>query len=110
VEDDREMQSAFAAAFGEEGVEVLQAFNTDDAKQLFDGYRDEIGAILLDGVLPGELNIIVLTHHVRLHFNGTIIAISSVEEMRAEMISIGCTHGVRWKQDAIPLVLSVFRK
>jgi CheY-like chemotaxis protein len=108
VEDERDVQAAYADIFKSGGVLLLQAFTTDAAAQIFAEHPD-IDAAIMDGIMPGEKNIIVLVHEMRRRMKGPILATSSHDDLRREMVAAGASQGAT-KHEAPFLILRMLGK
>ncbi len=73
-------------------IVLLSAFSIEEAEELFSANSD-IDAIVMDACVPGdEPNTQPLVRKFRKTFAGPIIASSSVEEYRKELIKAGCDY------------------
>ena len=85
---------AWESALTEYGIAVAKATTIRELCETFFAYEHEIDAIILDGCIPGDRpNTISFIDIVRqFGFTKPIIAASSSERYRANMMSWGCSH------------------
>lgn len=78
--------------------EILTAATLEEASRLYEAHRSELDGIVLDGCVPGNklttLPFIKQTKRDRKagNFSGFVVAASSLESYRREMVAAGCTH------------------
>ena len=95
VADDREtMINLHAIQLSMYGIEYVTATSLLGLGAMFDTYKDELDAIILDGCIPGNaLNTLDFIKEARGRgFTQPIIAASSYEKYRAQMVEAGCSH------------------
>ena len=84
-------------------VVLVSALSIEEAEEKFSANPD-IDAIVMDACVPGdEPTTPPLVRKFRETFTGPIIAISSLPEYRAKLVSAGCDHESR--KDALPAKL-----
>jgi CheY-like chemotaxis protein len=76
VEDELLIRKDLAETLREAGFRVLEAGNADEALQLFES-REDIQIIFTDIQMPGSMNGLQLSHHVRDRYPPTIIVVCS---------------------------------
>jgi hypothetical protein len=106
VEDERSIAKLFRRRLDrnneeEQAIVVFWASDIDGAKKMFESYREDIDAVVLDACVPGaEINTIPLLGFIlNSGFDGPIIANSSMPKYSADLVSAGATHACS-KNDA----------
>lgn len=99
VEDQQQMRQRIAydidSFLGIPYAKVLQAGTLDEARKLFAEHQERIIAICLDGCVlrPDDLDSLpLIKEFLAAGFKGPIVAMSSFEGFRDQMIAAGCTH------------------
>ena len=91
VDDFKQWQNSWKRRLGDK-VEILSAFTIPEADALFSANPD-INLIVMDACVPGdELTTPPLVRKFRETFKGPMIAVSSDEEYRKELMRVGCDH------------------
>lgn len=91
VEDDKEWQEIFTEDL-EDKVTFLKAFTVDEAEELFTANPD-INAAVVDACVPGHSPTTPpLVRKIRETFTGPMIAVSSIDSYRDELVEAGCSH------------------
>lgn len=91
VEDNRDSSDMIKEDL-EGKVFVLQAFTIEEAEEIFQRHPD-LAVVVMDACVPGHtINTIPLVYKMRETFMGPMIAISSEEEYREELMQAGCDH------------------
>lgn len=91
------------------GVTVAQAYTIAQAEALFEQHLESLRGILLDGSIHYELDTLPLLERMRSRFQGPIIATSSHEDFRDQMVAAGCDADVE-KTGAVDLLLRLIRE
>lgn len=90
IEDSLAFQQDFASALADR-VHLLQAFSLAEGFQLFDQNQD-VAAIFCDGCLDGGgFDALPLVQHIRNHWGGPLVSISSSPSLRRAMVAAGCS-------------------
>lgn len=96
VDDDVKGQQLFAELVEEllsDQIELLQAYDLETAKEIFEQRQDEFAAIVMDACVPGsEVNSHRLVWYMRRTYEGPIIAISTEVSYRNQLTEAGCSH------------------
>jgi DNA-binding response OmpR family regulator len=107
VEDEPELQNIWRKKL-EPRVDVLQAYTSDQAREIFNRERERIWVIVMDGILNPETgeDSIPLIKELRPMFHGPIIAAAGNPSLRELMIEVhGCDMEVDSKDEVPQRVL-----
>jgi len=76
------------------GVETVSASTLTELDSVFNMYRGQLAAVILDGCIPGhELNTVPFIVRVRAEgFGKPIVASSSLLKYRQQMVRAGASH------------------
>ena len=90
VDDDKQWQRTFVRAFTDKGIQVLGALTIKQAEEMFVENPD-IKAVVMDACVPGDdPTTLPLTRKFRETFSGPMIAISSRDDFRRQLMAAGC--------------------
>jgi len=110
VEDDVSLQRCISrlitGTFGAHII-VLIAGTIDEAELIFDGHNQEIDIIFLDTHLDRNVTTFEFTRRISKVFKNSIVAISSNDNDRQDMMKLGCTHECR-KSDIAIIIKRIF--
>ena len=102
VEDEEYLHSRWHRELDSKVV-LVSALSIEEAEEKFTANPD-IDAIVMDVCVPGnEPTTLPLVRKFRSTFAGPMIAISSLSEYRAKLVSAGCDHESR--KDTLPAKL-----
>lgn len=97
VEDDRSWQNNYEDSLGDK-VNIIHAFTVGEGERLFLENPD-IDLVVMDACVPGDKpTTLPLTSKIRETFYGPMIAASSDEIFRKQLMKNGCDHEAekRW--------------
>ena len=99
VEDEKSLAKLFRRRLDrknedEQAMVVFWADSVEGAKGLFDSYKDDLDAVVLDACVPGKkINTVPLLGFIlNSGFDGPIIVNSSIPKYSADLVSAGATH------------------
>ena len=91
IEDQVWQQDRWRDELGDR-VEVLSASSIEEAEKLFSSNPD-LAAIVVDACVPGNHpNTPPLVRKFRSTFVGPMIAVSTLESYRSQLVTAGCNH------------------
>jgi DNA-binding NarL/FixJ family response regulator len=89
VEDDEALQSCFELEL-QDSARILAAFSLQQARKQF-AQNPDIAIIVMDACVPGNHpTALPLVREFREQFQGLIIAVSSIDHYRKELLAAGC--------------------
>ena len=107
VEDEEDIHKLYQEQLGGD-FDIIQAWNIQEAFELFQQHWRTLSAIIMDGLL-GQLNTIELTRHIRKRFNGPVIANTNSEYHQKKLIAAGCQHFSRSKNKVEEIIRNLLK-
>lgn len=106
VEDNIDLQELYRMAMSQDFV-LLQAMDLLEAACLYQEFRHDLFALVLDGFLEGETSLAFAKKVVDDHFQGLLIANSDHYRLQEALVEAGCHHRNMSKADLPELLVSL---
>jgi DNA-binding NtrC family response regulator len=95
VEDDEDLMDVYEMSLSDR-FEVIGASTVEEGKKLYEKYKDDLFAVVLDGNVHGKTSV-ALAREIRMTYLGHLLANSDHDRVQQELIDSGCLpHGHKW--------------